>query len=511
MARGSKKTQPSTTEAPPAAEAAPQTPPSFSPASVAALVALGVLSSLWALVLWSELVMARMGGTPFCTLDAQLDCLRVWDSPFAAAVHRLTGVPVAGWGLAWGLVAAAFPLLVLLRSAEGRPPAPALLCATRLHAAAGLLAVFVLAAVSLTGGALCLGCLGTYVLVGGYAGIALFGWSRVGLPDLPRASALAAGAMLAAFLLVLYPGTRTPRNLEAAGREAIQGAVGGTPLAGPADPSGGASNAGASAANSPARPPAPTHEGAAALPSPSASPAVLGPAGTGDPKRDARLAEFINGLPNDMKQALANTLAAYRESPALPTRPPRALLGPANAPVHLVEFTDALCPHCATLHETLADLRQQMPGSFSVDSRHYPLDGRCNANVRPGAGDPVRCVAAFARVCMEKTKSADDFATAIFANQRSLTLERVYELGAPFLSRPLLEACVKSEETQAKVAEDVAFAATHHIEGTPLVLVNGRRGSAFPPFLFSIILSGGRDRHPAFDALPKPDPLAHAH
>jgi serine/threonine-protein kinase len=502
MGRASKKTHTSDT-APLSAEAAaalpppPPAPPLFSPASAAALVALGVLSALWALVLWSELLMARAGGTPFCTVDESLDCLRVWDSPFASAVHGLTRVPIAGWGLAWGVVAAAFPLLILLRTAEGRQPAPALLTATRLQAAVGLVAVFVLAAVSLSGGALCLGCLGTYVLVFGYAGIALFGWNRVGLPDLPRAALLTGGALLAAFVLVLYPGLRTPRNLEAAGREALPKAP---------EP--------ASTSATPAATPLPETLPSAPAPiaSPTASPAALGPAGTGDEKRDARLRDYVTGLPDDMKQALADALQVYRESKPQPPRPPRALSGPANAPVRLVEFTDALCPHCAALHDTLADLRRQLPGMFNVDSRHYPLDARCNTHMQGQApGDPVRCVAAFARVCLEKNPRSDAFATAIFANQRGLTLDGVYALAEPFMGRPALEACVRGDEARAKVTDDVEYATSYNIQGTPLVLVNGRRGSAFAPFLFSIILSGGRDRHPAFDVLPKPDPLAHAH
>src|SRR5688572_19008295 len=111
MARGARKNQES--DAP--AAATPDTPtPPVSPVSTAALVGLGVLSALWALVLWSELLLARAGSTPFCTVDAQIDCLRVWDGPFASAVHRLTRIPVAGWGVAWGLVAAALPLVLLL-------------------------------------------------------------------------------------------------------------------------------------------------------------------------------------------------------------------------------------------------------------------------------------------------------------------------------------------------------------------------------------------------------------
>ncbi len=161
------------------------------PESWAGLAALGAVASLWALFLWGELVVARSGGTPFCALGGTADCARVWDSSFATAVHRLTGLPIAAWGLAWGIVALALPLLGLLRAAQERP-LPALVSATRLTAAVGVLTVLVMIAVSATERAFCLGCFGTYVIVAGYAGVALFGWQHLGLPDLPRGATLAA-------------------------------------------------------------------------------------------------------------------------------------------------------------------------------------------------------------------------------------------------------------------------------------------------------------------------------
>ena len=31
----------------------------------------------------------------------KLDCSAIWNGAFASAVHRLTGLPIAGWGLVW--------------------------------------------------------------------------------------------------------------------------------------------------------------------------------------------------------------------------------------------------------------------------------------------------------------------------------------------------------------------------------------------------------------------------
>src|SRR5438105_11550667 len=83
------------------------------PAMLGLLVAGGFFASLWALFQWAELLVARAGGTPFCSISETFDCSAVWDSPFAQAVHNMTMVPVAGWGRMWGILATLIPLLAL--------------------------------------------------------------------------------------------------------------------------------------------------------------------------------------------------------------------------------------------------------------------------------------------------------------------------------------------------------------------------------------------------------------
>jgi serine/threonine-protein kinase len=284
---------------------------------------------------------------------------------------------------------------------------------------------------------------------------------------------LAAGAGLGAFGLLLYPGLRTPRQANAAGREAI--------------------------------------EAAALAPARTAVTAPSGARGTGDARRDQQLAELVASLAPELKQTLSDSLYVYRRSRALPPPHPRALLGPQDAPVRITEFTDALCDHCGELHQTLRSLREHLPPeSFSVDARQFPLDGTCNAMLQPRRGDTVRCLAAQARVCVEG-EHAFEYAGALFASQSSLTPEKVFGLAAPYMSRQQLESCVSSPATRARIDEDVRAAAPYEPDGTPIVLVNGRLGTSFGPFLYAMILTRGADAHPAFEALPPPNPGAHLH
>jgi serine/threonine-protein kinase len=223
------------------------------------------------------------------------------------------------------------------------------------------------------------------------------------------------------------------------------------------------------------------------------------------------LGVLLRGLPPPAAQALADSLAVYRSSEPRSSRRPRALLGSPAAPVRITDFVDMRCSHCAHLHETLSELRRVAPeGSFAIESRHFPLDGACNPMLTRAVEGSVSCVAARVLICLEEDPRVFDLAGTLFAAQRTLTAERVYELASQLRPRESLETCAASEATQAKLLDDVEWAREHGISGTPLVLVNGRKGTPFPAFLHAIVLAGGDAEHPAFAGLPPPKTVASA-
>ncbi len=435
-----------------------------SPAALGALAALGGATALLSLFLWAELLVARAGGATLCALSDPNACARLWDGPFASAIHRFTGLPVAGWGLAWALVAAALPLVALVLAAESRPHA-AWLSAVRIAAAGGVVAVFVLVAAALQAKSFCIGCFLTYALTFAYAGVTLVGWRPLGLPQPGRALGLCATTLAVAFGLLVYPGLETPSGGDAAGRVAVIGA-------------GGAGGAAAASAR---------------------------------PAANDALSQFVASLEPRARQTLADSLYLYRSGIALPVGSPRTLLGPPAAPLRITDFTDIRCEHCAELHETLSALaREAPPGSFAVEPRQFPLDGECNSFIRQ-ASDPVRCLAARARICAEGRDGAASYTSRLFAGQETLTVDNVYTLAEELMPHRELEQCVASAETARKLQSDIELAVQYQLEGTPLVLLNGRTGTSFAPFLYSMILTGGRTDHPAFDSLPPANPSAHIH
>jgi serine/threonine-protein kinase len=437
-----------------------------SPRSVAALVALGFLGALLSVFLWLQLVLARSGGPSVCGPEDGGRCGALWDGGFARAVQETTGLPVAAWGLMWSLVAFLLPLLELVRQAD-RGVSPGLRAAIRWTGVAGVVAALGLLATSVAAGAFCLGCLAMQSIAAAYAGIALVAWRRFPVVDQGRGAALAGGLALSAALVLLYPGQHTPRA--SSGAATLARAIEATGTASPAT-------------------------------------------GTGDAARDKQIQDFVAGLPPEGKQALSDSLAIYRAAPSVPRARTRSLVGPPSAPVRITEFTDVRCPHCADLHETLKTLLRSAPeGSFQIEPRQFPLDSACNPAMRQSGGDPVRCLAAQAQICLEGHPGAFEYAGAVFARHRTLTVDQVYALAGPYKSRADLERCITSSETQARLDEDAREATRHDFDGTPLVLVNGRKGSSSGAFLYAMVLNGGRPDHPAFAGLPAPRPAAHIH
>lgn len=374
-------------------------------------------------------------------------CASLWTAPFALSVQRLTSVPVAGWGIVWGLAAAGLALFAWVRVARAQA-ADAAVTALRLVSAAGLLGVFVLVGVVVSEGSFCGACAIAHAIVLAHAAIALFLWRRRGVAQAGPASVLAGGSILWAYLVVAFTASSVPKP---------------------------------------------------AIPTASAP----------DASTETKLREFVASLSPPARQALADALGHMRRGPALTLPKPRALQGRPDAPVRFTEWTDVRCSHCAELHHAWAELEKALPGSFSVESRYYPLDGGCNPAIKNPQRDEVRCLAPRVQICRENYPDAALLRDALYAQQRDLTPAKVWELATG--SRESLQACVDSADTKAKLADDLAVAAQYSPDGTPLVIVNGRPGSAMPIFLYAITLAQGSPDHPAFSSLPPANPDAHVH
>jgi uncharacterized membrane protein len=427
-------------------------PPPVPTRGALVLLVLGLAECALSVFQWSQLITLRNGGTTVCSVSEHVNCEVVWNTPFASRVHELLGIPVAGLGLLWGVVATALAGLYLTWNSGGHTVRPAV-NGLRLTAAAGALATVVFASVSASAGALCLTCLGTYVLVIAFAVVAWFGLPGPVVPlagEWGRTLQWTLGIAVAGFIALSFPGRATPKASGASAEEM--------------------------------------------------------PQVTSDP---ASLEAYLRSLSPRDQQWVANAIDQYRHETPMPAKAPaRRRDGAVDAPVKIVEWTDPMCPHCKALVESIAAMRKHVPPEkMSLEARHYPLDGGCNPTISPERTDGgLRCLATKATICLEEAPDYWELREKLFAAQRTLTVDNVMSIAASgSVSRMQLEACVNSAETTRRLQEDIAYAQQHQIEGTPLVVVNGRQVVPSVPFLYALAMAGGDVNAPAFRVLPPPN------
>ena len=412
---------------------------------------------------WGELRTVQAGGHAVCSINATVNCETVWTSHFAERLHHLAGLPVAALGLVWGLCALVVSLFWLRQRSKQHNLGNAI-AALRLLAAVGVFACAVFAVASIQMGAICLTCLGTYGLVLGFAGTAIAALPQPLWPPSARPDRVLLGCLA---LTVIFFGML----------RAIDAAL----------PEPGARQ--------------PLEKGPIAL----GSPRTMATDRLSEP--DKKVFDYLSRLSPEERQEVSEALSTYRRAPrfSIDKFVVRERLGPLDAPVRMVDFTDIRCSHCRHLQEIFEKLKKEVPrNAFSLESRHFPLDHSCNPSVPRSDGQATSCVGAKTQICMEGKPKAWELRNKLFALQADLTAEKVLEIASGFSNRPELERCIASAETASKLSEDIQYALTYQLQGTPLLLVNGREALPFGPFILAMVMAGGNDNSPAFMNLPPP-------
>ncbi len=152
---------------------------------------------------------------------------------------------------------------------------------------------------------------------------------------------------------------------------------------------------------------------------------------------------------------------------------------------------------------------------IALDARQYPLDAACNPFAEERHEPSIACMAARAQLCFSDGIAAFSYAGSLFGVRRTvadkavgfssvsaLSPMRIFELATHHMSTAKLETCMALPETEKMLREDIELAHRVGATSAPFVIVNGRRASAYAPFLEVMALTQGRGTHPAFSILP---------
>lgn len=173
--------------------------------------------------------------------------------------------------------------------------------------------------------------------------------------------------------------------------------------------------------------------------------------------------------------AIENEKKAMEAQFANPAKPEvndkRAIYGPKDAPITIVEYSDFQCGYCARAYQTVKTLMEEdkYKGKIRLLYKHLPVTGA-----------PMSAPAAevFEAISMISPDKAYSFHDKVFENQGALRnggekeLKKLVRQVVGSQSTKVF-ANVKSDEIQARLAADREEAMKFEINGTPAFVING--------------------------------------
>ncbi|MBI4019830.1 MAG: DsbA family protein, partial [Candidatus Aenigmarchaeota archaeon] len=143
-------------------------------------------------------------------------------------------------------------------------------------------------------------------------------------------------------------------------------------------------------------------------------------------------------------------------------------VGPADAKVTVIEFSDFQCPFCGRFYtQTLPQIKQNYvdTGKIRFVYRDFPLES-IHPNARPAAN---------AAECADEQGKFWEYHNKLFENQGSLS-DAYYKQAASELGLDMeqFNSCYDSKKYDAEVSKDFQDGASAGVTGTPTVFVNGR-------------------------------------
>jgi protein-disulfide isomerase len=157
-------------------------------------------------------------------------------------------------------------------------------------------------------------------------------------------------------------------------------------------------------------------------------------------------------------------VAVLLEPPRVAVEGDGPALGPAEAAVTIVEFSDFQCPFCERAIPVLKELRERYPNDVRVVYRHFPLDS-IHPRARP---------AAEASLCAHDQGKFWPYHDKLFENPAALADDDLRRYATELeLDADRFERCVAERPHREAVEADAAAASEAGVNGTPAFFVNG--------------------------------------
>ncbi len=149
-----------------------------------------------------------------------------------------------------------------------------------------------------------------------------------------------------------------------------------------------------------------------------------------------------------------------------------------DAPIHVIEFSDFLCPDCLFLTQEFDKLKEEFAGKINIAFQFFPLEGSCNPvalekDIHPGA-----CELAFIAAYDPAQFAAihdEIFANFNLARQPEWRRELAARYGVEqAFDDPVTQDIVRSIASTGMEYERTSDKFSYGIRSTPTMIINGR-------------------------------------
>ncbi len=173
------------------------------------------------------------------------------------------------------------------------------------------------------------------------------------------------------------------------------------------------------------------------------------------------------------KEELANQEKSMEDQFANPLTPEisekRAIRGPKDAPITIVEYSDFQCGYCGKAFATVEKLMAEYKGKIRLVYKNLPVTGAPMS--KPAAE-------AFEAIATINSDKAYEFHDVVFGNQGALSQggeDELKKIVSKIMGSDAEKVFEKmgSDEVQSRLSADRAEAVEYKINGTPAFVVEG--------------------------------------
>ncbi|MFA7309096.1 MAG: thioredoxin domain-containing protein [Patescibacteria group bacterium] len=141
-------------------------------------------------------------------------------------------------------------------------------------------------------------------------------------------------------------------------------------------------------------------------------------------------------------------------------------LGPQDAPVTIIEYSDFQCPYCAQLEPVLNEIMQDYPNQIKLVYRHFPLEGI----------HPLATPSAIASEAAGKQGKFWEMHDLLFANQDTLDIGSFTSFAKLLqLDMSRFNSDSKNQSLMNRVKGGISEAKILNLSSTPTLFINDKK------------------------------------